>query len=87
MSKEYNRLILLKNAAGGRRADGVGDHILGDMVNCLRCDGDIPPRKPFGYTYQREYRFCWVPTPPVAKLEHKDIKIGSLSDIAELIVI
>ncbi len=47
----------------------------------------VPFSKPFGYTYQREYRFCWVPTPPVAKLEHKDIKIGSLSDIAELIII
>lgn len=47
----------------------------------------VPFSKPFGYMYQDEYRFCWVPNPPVAKLEHLDIKIGSLTDIADLIVI
>jgi hypothetical protein len=47
----------------------------------------VPFSKPFGYTYQDEYRFCWVPNPPTAKLDHKDIKIGSLADIAEVIVL
>jgi hypothetical protein len=45
----------------------------------------IPLVKHFGYTYQAEYRFIWLPRTPIAKLEHVDIEIGSLTDIAELI--
>lgn len=47
----------------------------------------IPFSKPFGYTYQDEYRFCWMPKPPVPKLEPVDIEIGALGDIAELVTI
>jgi hypothetical protein len=47
----------------------------------------VPFSKPFGYSYQDEYRFCWVPNPPIGKLDHADIAIGPLTDIAELIVL
>jgi hypothetical protein len=45
----------------------------------------VPLSKPFGYAYQDEYRFCWLPEPPVEKVEHVDLEIGPLDDIAELI--
>lgn len=47
----------------------------------------VPFSKPFGYTYQDEYRFCWMPKPAVKKLDPVDIEIGSIEDIAELIVL
>lgn len=48
---------------------------------------DVPFAKHFRYSYQYEYRFCWLPEKPTPKLTHIDIKLGSLKDIAELIVL
>lgn len=47
----------------------------------------VPLSKPFGYSYQDEYRFAWLPRKPGAKLCHLDLKVGSLADIAELVVL
>lgn len=47
----------------------------------------VPFSKPFGYSYQDEYRFCWMPKHPVPKLEAIDIEIGPLTDISELILL
>ena len=47
----------------------------------------VPLSKLFGYTYQDEYRFCWLPEPPLAQLEYIDIEVGSISDIADLVVL
>ncbi len=47
----------------------------------------VPFCKHFGYSYQDEYRFCWFPPPPAQRLNHLDIRLGDLSDIAELIVL
>ena len=47
----------------------------------------VPLCKHFRYSYQEEYRFCWLPNPPVRKLEHVDLQLGSLKEIAELIVL
>jgi hypothetical protein len=47
----------------------------------------IPFSKPFGYTYQDEYRFCWTPKTAVPKVEPLHIEIGSIADIAELVVL
>lgn len=65
-------------AAG--RADYI-DPLLPQSANLL-----VPLCKHFGYTYQREYRFCWLPATPTTRLEHIDLEIGSLKEIAELIV-
>jgi hypothetical protein len=43
--------------------------------------------KPFGYSYQDEHRFCWIPTNPSMQLSHLDIEIGSLRDFSDLIVL
>ena len=47
----------------------------------------IPLAKHFRYTYQEEYRFYWVPSQFHKKLEYIDIQIGSIREIAELIVL
>lgn len=46
-----------------------------------------PLAKPFSYSYQLEYRFCWLPSPPREKVEHIELVMGPLHDIAELIVL
>jgi len=45
----------------------------------------LPFAKHFGYSYQSEHRFCWFPVNPVPKLQHVDLSIGGLEDIAELV--
>ncbi|TPN46361.1 hypothetical protein FJ978_24855 [Mesorhizobium sp. B1-1-7] len=47
----------------------------------------IPLSKYFGYAYQDEYRFCWLPRRPEERLSHIDLEIGSLEDIAELVLL
>ncbi len=47
----------------------------------------VPFAKPFGYSYQDEHRFCWLPAVPVQKLTHVDVQIGSLKEIGDLIVL
>jgi len=47
----------------------------------------IPFSKPFGFAYQDEYRFCWMPKTATPRLEDIPIEMGTLSDIAELIVL
>lgn len=58
------------------------DPLLHNNINIF-----VPFTKHFRYTYQEEYRFCWIPMKPVEKVEHVDVEIGSLKDIAELIVL
>jgi hypothetical protein len=48
---------------------------------------DVPTSKHFRYTYQHEYRFVWLPTTPKSNLAHVDLRLGSINDIAELVVV
>ncbi len=47
----------------------------------------VPFVKHFGYAYQDEYRFCWLPPAPVKKVTPLDIQIGSLQEFSDLIVL
>jgi hypothetical protein len=47
----------------------------------------IPFSKHFRYAYQDEFRFVWRPSERAETLRHVDLNIGSLEDIAELIVL
>lgn len=47
----------------------------------------VPMVKHFGYSYQEEHRFCWLPRVTSPKLSHLDIEIGSLAHIAEMIAL
>lgn len=41
--------------------------------------------KHFRYTYQREYRFAWMPEKPAKELAPVDVEMGPLDDIAILV--
>ncbi len=58
------------------------DPLLPQYVNLL-----VPFCKHFGYAYQREHRFCWLPATPTDRLSHIDLEIGPLKEIADLIVL
>jgi hypothetical protein len=45
----------------------------------------VPFSKHFGYSYQDEYRFRWLPPKPIERVEHVDVQLGSLKGIAELV--
>ena len=47
----------------------------------------VPLVKHFRYSYQHEYRFFWQPPTPVKKVSYVDVCIGSLQDIAELVIL
>lgn len=48
---------------------------------------DVPMSKHFRYSYQREYRFVWLPPEPKSSLEYLDVQIGSLEEYGELITL
>jgi hypothetical protein len=58
------------------------DPLLSETANVF-----VPLAKPFGYSYQDEYRFAWIPPAGTPALTHLDIELGSLADIAELVVV
>jgi hypothetical protein len=64
-----------------------GDAVYIDPLLPISAKIDIPFSKHFRYAYQEEFRFVWRPTEPVEKLQHVDLDIGSLKDIAELVVL
>ncbi len=47
---------------------------------------DIQFSKPFGYAYQKEFRIAWLPRERQQRLVPFFVDIGSLEDIAELVV-
>lgn len=47
----------------------------------------VPLAKHFRYSYQREHRFAWLPPSRAERLDHVDVEIGPIEDIAELIVL
>ena len=80
---------LLRSAAkklvGVSQEDGNANYI--DPVMPQSPDVDVPMSKHFRYSYQDEYRFIWMPTIPVENLSHVDLRLGSLEDFAELVVL
>lgn len=47
----------------------------------------VPLAKHFGYAYQKEYRFFWIPPRPVEGLAHFDVEIGDLREFSDLVVL
>jgi hypothetical protein len=46
-----------------------------------------PLIKHFGYSYQEEHRYCWLPRVPAAKVSHFDLEIGDMTKISELVTL
>jgi len=74
-----------ENLAGAIMREGPAMYI--DPLLPRSHDIFVPLCKHFGYSYQDEYRFCWLPHKPVQKLAHVDVQIGDLKGIADLIVL
>jgi len=47
----------------------------------------IPLSKHFGYSYQEEHRFSWLPAKPAKLLSYVDVQLGSLKEFTDLIVL
>jgi hypothetical protein len=63
----------------------TGDAIYFDPLLPSKGIPFIPLTKPFGYSYQNEFRYCWQPKQPIAKLSYIDLQLGDLRDISELV--
>ena len=48
---------------------------------------DVPMSKHFRYEHQKEYRFVWMPRQASSALLYIDVSLGSLENIAELVVL
>lgn len=62
-----------------------GDAIYVDPHQPENAHISVPFAKHFRYTYQREYRFAWIPRVPTQALSPIDLTMGALDDIATLV--
>jgi hypothetical protein len=58
------------------------DPLLPKSINVV-----VPFCKHFGYSYQQEYRFCWLPIQTAKHLPYVDMRMGSLRDIADFVAL
>lgn len=85
--EEFRRRLLAAGAAafpGARSRDGNAIYI--DPLRPRSARIDVPLSKHFKYAYQAEHRFIWEP-PSANPLTFKDLALGSLKDIAELVLL
>jgi hypothetical protein len=89
--RDRNRFTEMLRQASQRSVEGAvmreGPATYVDPLLPLSANIFVPLSKHFGYSYQDEYRFCWFPSRPVQKLAHIDVQVGSLTEIADLIVL
>ena len=81
MLREATRQIF----GGVPMTDGAAIYI--DPLLPAKAEVFVPFVKHFRYTYQDEYRFCWVPSAPIQQVTYQDVQIGGLQGIGELIVL
>ncbi len=81
--RQRMKKISVSNSAGGR--DGNCEYIDNLMPRTIHLD--IPFAKSYSYTYQNEYRFVWDAKDGFEASNYIDAEIGSLSDIADLIIL
>ena len=68
------------------REDRYGQHLTQPELRPTTAKIHLPMSKDFRYAYQDEYRFVWE-TPDRRPLSHVDLALGSLHDIAELVLL
>ena len=64
-----------RELAGTKMGDGPAEYI--DPLIPTNANIFAPLTKHFGYAYQKEHRFFWIPPKSIEKLSHRDIEIGS----------
>lgn len=82
-----SRLVDVASAVLRGATMDEGDAVYIDPLLPKSSNVFVPLAKHFGYTYQDEYRFCWIPPQAAAPLRHVDLCIGSLTDISDLIML
>jgi hypothetical protein len=85
--EEFRQRLLRAGAAafpGARARDGNAVYI--DPLQPRSARIDVPMSKHFKYAYQLEHRFIWE-APNTAPLVPLDLELGSLKDIAELVLL
>jgi len=85
--EEFRRRLLAAGAAafpGARSRDGNAIYI--DPLRPRSARIDVPLSKHFKYAYQVEHRFVWEPA-STNPLTYRDVVLGSLNDIAELVLL
>ena len=82
-----NRLLSIASVAFGNARHQAGPVEYIDPLLPKTAKIFLPFAKHFGYSYQSECRFCWFPVNPDLQLQHVDLALGSLEDIADLIVL
>ena len=83
--RERLRATTAAHLAGAAMREGPAIYI--DPLLPTTTEIFIPLAKHFRYSYQEELRFVWLPPTRAEKLAHVDVEIGSLKEIAELIVL
>lgn len=84
---EFRRRLLAAGATafpGARGRDGSAVYV--DPLRPRTARIDVPLSKHFKYGYQTEHRFVWEP-PTNGAIACKDLVLGSLKDIAELVLL
>jgi len=85
--EEFRRRLHTAGAAaftGARGRDGSAVYI--DPLRPRSARIDVPMSKHFRYAYQAEHRFVWE-TSSKTQIAYEDLVLGSLRDIAELILL
>jgi hypothetical protein len=84
----FKRLLALQSAAKfPSTAHRHGEAIYIDPLRPSTVKIDVAMSKHFRYEYQSEFRFVWRPVSPMANLSYVDLDLGSLEDLAELVVL
>jgi hypothetical protein len=85
---EFRRRLLAAAATafpGARGRDGAAVYV--DPVRPRSARIDVPMSKHFKYSYQLEHRFVWELPPSSSPIAYKDLELGSLQDIADLVLL
>lgn len=85
---EFRRRLLAAGATAfpaARGRDGAAVYI--DPVRPCSARIDIPMSKHFKYSYQLEHRFIWELPLSSSPIAYKDLELGSLRDIADLVLL
>ena len=83
---EFQEMILSIFESKMQDWSGGADRVVYiDPLNCQMKNIDVFSSKHFRYTYQREYRFIWLPPSPEQKLDHLWIEVPDIKDYCDLL--
>lgn len=83
---EFQEIILSSFESRLRDWSGVGQKVTYiDPLNCSIKDIDVYSSKDFCYTYQKEYRFIWLPPKAMQSIDHVFIEVSNIEEYCYLV--